>query len=255
MQNNELFNTTCLVTLQKSPLFAGLQEQVIDKMLQGFTRRVWARGTHLFPEQYELCFHIIISGRIEVSRCHPDTGRSITICLFGPGDGFDIITLLDGKIHDVILVMLDKVETMAAPMDKVRQWLVEHPDFNRRFFPYLGKQMRYLEDLSTDLALHNTITRLARLILHFVDQEHNFPVSRSYPVHLINDFSHDALASMIGTVRTVINRHLHQLKKEGVIEFHRGYIAVKNLEKLALHAGQTLHKLKKTNKIQHNSYR
>ena len=249
MRSDSPFYPDCLRALQRSPLFEGLHKQFLNKMLREFTRKTWSRNSHLSYEQHQLYFHIIISGRIEVTRNHPDTGRSITMWLLGPGDGFDIITLLDGKRHYVILVTLDDVETVTAPLKKVRQWLVDYPDFNCRFLPYLGKQMRYLEDLSTDLALHDTITRLARLILHYVDRKHFPPDNSLHPVLLINDFSHDALARMVGSVRTVVNRHLLQLKKDGAVEFHRGFLAVKDLETLASHAGKTLHELNRRHKI------
>ena len=245
MRPDSEFYPRCLQVLEKSPLFGGLPKQSLDRMMQEFAWKTWPGRLHLPAEQHELYFHIIISGRIEVSRNHPDTGRSVTMWLLGPGDGFDIITLLDGKYHDAIFVTLDNVETLVAPVDTVRQWLLNHPDFNRSFLPYLGRQMRYLENLSTDLVLHDTITRLARLILHYVDRDHLFDNQSHYPVALINDLSHDALARMIGSVRSVVNRHMQQLKKDGAVQFHRGFIAVKDLEMLVLHAGKALAELKK----------
>jgi len=104
--------------------------------------------------------------------------------------------------------------------------------------------MRQLENLSTDLALHDTVTRLARLILHYVDLRNSSPLTGKYPLRLINDFSHDTLACMVGSVRTVVNRNLQQLKKEGAVDFHRGHLTVKNLETLAAQAGTLLHEYK-----------
>ncbi len=231
--------------LKNSSLFAGLEETVLEKMLLMFTRRTWTCGSRLSGEQNMVRFHIILSGRIKVVRSHPDTGRSITLWLFGPGDGFDIITLLDNEVHDVVPVALDDIALLTTPLETMRQWIIDHPDFNRCFLPYMGKLMRQMEDLSSSLALHDTITRLSGLILHFVESDRLADLDNTYPVALINDLSHDSLASMVGSVRTVINRHLQHLKKEGVVEFHRGFLAVKNLEKLAAHAGRSLHELNK----------
>lgn len=237
--------------LRKSPLFAGLQDDTLEKMLLLFTRRTWTSGSRLSREQNVLRFHIILSGRVKVVRSHPDTGRSITLWLFGPGDGFDIITLLDNEVHEVVPVALDDIEILTTPLDTMRQWIIDHPDFNRCFLPYMGKLMRQMEDLSSSLALHDTITRLSGLILHFVELDRLADIDDTYPVALINDLSHDSLASMVGSVRTVVNRHLQHLKKEGIVEFHRGFLAVKNLEKLAAHAGRTLHQLNKQDEKRH----
>jgi hypothetical protein len=72
--------------------------------------------------------------------------------------------------------------------------------------PYLGKPIRTLEELASDLSLHDTATRLAKLILRHVDHENQPP-----ELKLINDVSNKELASMIGSVRVVVNRHLTKL--------------------------------------------
>ncbi len=237
------FYQNSLQILQQSPLCKGLNRQLLEDMMQLFTRRCWGKGTRLSEQQSRNYFHIILRGRLKLTRMHPETGRAITLWLLGPGDGYDIISLLDGREHDIIPVVLDELETLTTRADIARKWITEHPEFNRCFLPYIGEQMRRLEDLSTNLALHDTITRLARLILHYVDLKKSSPHPQNkYPVRLINDFSHETLAGMVGSVRTVINRHLQQLKKDGTVDFHRGHLTVKNLEQLALQAGQFLHR-------------
>ncbi len=242
MQPDAPFYDECFHALQESPFCRGLNEQLLAEMLQLFIRRTWSRGSRIMASQHQDSFHILIRGRIELTRIHPETGRKITLWFLGPGDGYDIISLLDGKGHDIVPVVLDDVETLTTRLETMRHWILHHPDFNRSFLPYVGRRMRDLENLSTDLALHDTITRLARLILNHVDTDLHAPASHNYPVRLINDLSHDALAAMVGSVRTVVNRHLQQLKKEGAVDFHRGHLSVTNLEALASQAGSLLHR-------------
>ncbi len=243
MRPDAPFYPECFRALQESPFCRGLNERLLEDMLRLFIRRTWSRGMHIPEEQCRESFHIIIRGRIELTRCHPDSGRRLTLWFLGPGDGYDIISLLDGREHDIMPVVLDDVETLTTRAETMRQWILRHPDFNRSFLPYVGRRMRELENLSTDLALHDTITRLARLILHHVDPDPVSPAGHTYPVRLINDLSHDALAAMVGSVRTVVNRHLQQLKKAGAVDFHRGHLAVTDLEALAAQAGSFLHRM------------
>ncbi|HFQ90025.1 MAG TPA: Crp/Fnr family transcriptional regulator [Desulfobulbus sp.] len=243
MRPDAPFYPECFRALQESPFCRGLNEQLLEDMLRLFIRRTWSRGSRIMENRHQDSFHILIRGRIELTRMHPETGRKITLWFLGPGDGYDIISLLDGSGHDIMPVVLDEVETLTTSLETMRQWIFMHPDFNRSFLPYVGRRMRELENLSTDLALHDTITRLARLILHHVDPECRSHGGPAYPVRLINDLSHDALASMVGSVRTVVNRHLQQLKKQGAVDFHRGHLAVTNLEALAAQAGRYLHRI------------
>ena len=151
----------------------------------------------------------------------------VTLFLLGPGDAFDVISLLDGEPHLVSLEAWDDLELLSTPVDEARQWVEQHPEFNCGFLPYLGRQMRVLAGLAGDLALHDTETRLARLILRHLnhgDLGHQLP--------LIRDLSHEALGEMIGSVRVVVSRQLKHWQHEGVIVTQRGKLVTQELEAL-----------------------
>ncbi len=226
--------------LQQSPLFSGLASSAIEEILTRCRRETWKRRRQLPMEETWQRFHILLSGRVRLSRSNAESGRMITLFLLGPGDPFCIFSLLDGKPHDVMLETLDDVTLLSLPMDEARQWLDEHPEFNRQLLPYLGEQMCSLAGLATDLALHDTETRLARLILRHVDsgtqQQHVTP-------RLINDLSHESLAEMIGSVRVVVNRQLQHWKQEGIVDAHRGHLEVEALQELVRRAEEHPHKV------------
>ncbi|VAW96378.1 hypothetical protein MNBD_GAMMA19-1234 [hydrothermal vent metagenome] len=219
-------STRCLT---QSALFSGLSASAITDIVTRCRRETWKRRRLLPMEETWKRFHILLSGRVRLSRSNPENGRVITLFLLGSGDPFCIFSLLDGKPHDVMLETLDDVTLLSLPMDEARQWLDEHQAFNRKLLPYLGEQMCSLAGLASDLALHDTETRLARLILRHVDadtkQQHVTP-------RLINDLSHESLAEMIGSVRVVVNRQLQQWKQEGIIDAHRGHLEVEALQEL-----------------------
>ncbi len=233
------FYTDSLQCLKGSTLFGQLDEATLADILQRCRRETWKRRRHLPVEETWQRFHILLSGRVRISRSNPETGRMITLFLLGPGDPFCTFSLLDGKPHDVMLETLDHVSLLSLPMEEARLWVGEHPKFNSALLPYLGEQMNTLADLAADLALHDTETRLARLILHHVDvpsvvkQKHISP-------RLINNLSNESLAEMIGSVRVVVNRQLQHWKQEGIIDTHRGYLMVEKLNDLTRRAKQKL---------------
>ena len=227
MQPDSPIFATCYKRLQRSPLFAGLDGEILRQMLAAFSFKTWSRKTPAMnSRQTREKFYVIISGRLRVNRINPETGRELTVALLGPGDGFDIISLLDHQEHEVATTALDDLETICTPIDNVRAWIREHPELNRTFLPYLGEQLRWLEELATDISLHDTLTRLVHLILR-----HTHPGQRP-ELELIHDLSHEELAGMIGSVRAVVNRHLQNFKKEGIVETHRNHLVVKNLHAL-----------------------
>ena len=172
MRTDSPFYAHCFNVLRQSPLFAGLDGGTNRDMLLYFRRETWMKNSPAMNSKQTLeRFYVIVSGRMTVSQINPDTGRELTIFLLGPGDIFDVICLLDHKEHEVVVTAVDDLEVLSAPLNTVRDWIERHPEFNRTLLPYLGKQIRTLEELASDLSLHDTWTRLTKLILRNVDQD------------------------------------------------------------------------------------
>ena len=236
MQRDPDYYSHCKQVLSHSPLFEGLANGLLDDMLSLFRRDTWRRGVQLDPVIFQERFYLLIDGRLEVMRINPETGRSITLSLLGPGDGIDVVTLLNTQLHEVAPVALDDISLISVPIQDARSWIDRHPEFNRNFLPYLGKQMRQMEDLATDLALHDTMTRLARLILRHIAPEHPDASKDNHPLVLINDLHDESLARMVGSVRQVINRHLQHWRKQGILHKQKFQMQVTDLESLHAYA-------------------
>jgi len=217
-------------TLSRSSLFGDLDENVIRGILDECKEVTWKRGETIDPEAGMRSMYVIIKGRVKVTQVDPESGRSIALFLLKEGDIFDVFSLLDGKEHIVFPIPMDHVSLLSISLERAREWIEAHPEFNRAFLPYLGKQMRELEAFGESLVFHDTTTRLANLILKHTDTCETD--SEHYPVKLINNLSHESLAEMIGSVRSVVSTQMHKLKEEGVILSKRGHLAVENLEKL-----------------------
>jgi len=230
------FYAGSLQCLKASTLFGQLDELVLADILQRCRRETWKHRRLLPLDETWQRFHILLSGRVRLGRSNPETGRMITLFLHGPGDSFCLFSLLDGQPHDLMLETLDDVALLSMPMAEARQWVDEHPAFNRTLLPYIGQQMSALVNLASDLALHDTEARLARLILRHIDE--------TAPAHieprLINDLSHESLAEMIGSVRIVVNRQLQHWKQAGIVDSHRGYLMVQKLNELTQRAEHKL---------------
>lgn len=196
-------------------------------MMPLFQRKAWPKNSAIADRmRTSERFYVLLSGRLKVSRANPETGREQTIFLLGPGDVFDVVCLLDGEPHDVDATTIDDLEVLSASLGEVRDWIERYPKFNDTFLRYLGEQIRTLEELATDLSLYDTWTRLAKLVVTHMDPEH------PHKLRLISDLSHEELASMIGSVRAVVNRHIQSLKEEGILKTGRKLLEITDLDKL-----------------------
>ncbi len=229
MTKESALYTKAYEVLQRSTLFGTLPSEVLEDILFECTEEYWHKAETLDPEIGTKYLYIIITGRLKVTHVDAETGRSLALFLKGEGDIFDIFSLLDGKEHVVFPVAMDNMNVLRIPLPRAREWIFEHPEFNQSFLPYLGEKMRELEAFGTSLVFHDVTTRLARLIL-----KHTHPksIAEHHPVHLINNLSHESLAELIGSVRSVVNTQMQKLKEGGVIVSKRGHMTVASLDKL-----------------------
>lgn len=214
--------------LRDSPLFQGIEEQTLHEMLLPLRLERWRRYSHVMePGDTVRHFYVLLDGRIKVTRQHPETGRELTLFLLGPGDGFNVISLLDGRLHDVDVIALDDVKALSAPVEQWHRWLEQYPPLRRALREFVGYRIKQLSDLAGELVLDDTMGRLLHLLLrHFNGDRH-----AGYP-NLIKDLSQEELAHMIGTVRPVVAHLLGELKREGIIDTAGGELHVLNLQRL-----------------------
>ena len=218
----------CQRVLKNAPLFTNLEATVLEDMLGICHFENRGKGEIVIsPKQSSDHLYLIIGGRAKVSVYNPDNGREQILFLIGPGDGFDVISLLDGEWHDAVATALDDLEILSTTLQQAREWINKYPDFNRAFLPYLGQQMHALADQVTNLSLYDTEARLARLIL-----QNLVPYKSNQDIDLINDLSQETLASMIGSVRVVVTRHLQKWKQKNIISGRRGDWSIQDLQAL-----------------------
>jgi len=214
--------------LRNSGLFRDVDEALLNDMLTRFQHESWARNRSVSAETVCDRFHVILSGRLQVVQVNEDTGRMVTLFLLVPGDAFDLLQLLTDKPCEGMFQARDDLDLLTLPISESREWIAAHPEFNRNFLPYLGQQMRELTHLAGDLALHDTETRLAHLIVRHLDKRD----SQHPHIEFINDLSHEVLAEMIGSVRAVVNRQLQHWRKDGIVSLDHGAIHIEKLEAL-----------------------
>ncbi len=218
--------------VKQSPLFASLPEELIQEIAQYFHLITWEKGEYINPDNLMTQFYFLQSGQLEMKRNNPDTGREVTLDMLYPGDSFDITTLLDGKPHDVILAPISSLQLISVPIEMMRKWIWIYPALNQQFLPYLAQKMREHEDLASNFVLHDTTTRLSRLILKHLNkiQSYKGREEDEQKTHLISGLSDEALARMIGSVRQVVNKQLQYWSSQGIVNKKRNQLIINDLD-------------------------
>lgn len=220
------------IAIARSPLFEGVDPHTVSTIASALTEEAWSKGGQIMgPAESNQRFRLVVEGRVKISRSDSRDGRDLTLWLLGPGDGFDIVSLLDGEPHTVTAWALDDVRTLSGPMSLWREWLERDHALRLAAHRYVAERLRELGELAADIALHDTSTRVANLLLRHFDARGS---------NLLRDLPQRELASMIGSVRIVVSRALAQMRRQGVVELHGGAIRAVDLKRLLANADAEL---------------
>ncbi len=228
MLKNSIHYKHCFDTLRESELFSNVDNEILDNMLELCQYETRSKGaTAISQHQANDFFYIIISGRAKVSVYNPHNGREHIMFLLSSGDTFDVIGLLDRKWNDAFATALENMEVLSTTVSQAREWIEQHPEFNKALLPYLGKQIHSLANQTSDLSLYDTEARLSRLILR------SLPNNRlTGDIKLLNELSQETLAAMVGSVRVIITRHLQKWKQDDIVSGKRGKWSLLDLQAL-----------------------
>ncbi len=229
MDDDTLSHEVIFNTLKQTYLFKNIDNKVLMRMIETYPLQKWSKNETIDNTLcLKQCF-ILIKGCMKITKIDPKTGRSITLFILQKGDLYDFFTLLDGKEHISFPVILENSVALKVPIEDMRILIESNYEFNISFLPYLGSKMRDLEEFGESLVFDDTATRLSKLILKHTSPNKD---KNHHPVKLINKLSHESIAEMIGSVRSVITTQMSKLKEEDIIISKRGHLAVKELEKL-----------------------
>lgn len=212
--------------LRKSILFKDVPRASLKDLLKLSSPKQWSIKKSILDTHKTLySFYIIISGRIKVYNFDSNNNRQLTLFILSSKDVFDVCTLINGCSHNVYYETLEKSEVLEIPIYNMKKWMDKNPLITKTFFKYLINKMQYLEESVIDACLESTPTRLAKLLIKNINVDNN-------KIEHISDLPHKELAQLIGTTRAVVNRHLQEFKKEGILIIDRRYIEVINIPKL-----------------------
>lgn len=220
--------------VKQAKLFAELPAMLLDKMQQDFHVISWSKGQYINAELLSQYFYVLLEGQVEFKKVNGETAREASVDVFYPGDSFDVMVLLDGKPHEVIIAPLNTVRLLSVPIETMRQWIWTYPEVNNQFLPYLAQKMREHEQRATSLVLHDTSTRLSRLLLKHIQKIKRYHGEQhcEHKQHLVNGLNDETLARMVGSVRQVVNKQLRHWQAQGILDKKRNQLIIKDLQAL-----------------------
>jgi CRP/FNR family transcriptional regulator, cyclic AMP receptor protein len=198
------------------PLFARLPDEVRAEIVVRMVPRQYRRGAVIFTEgEPATALYIVGSGTVRILKRSPN-GREQTLIFADAGDSFAEVPLFDHGPYPASAEAFTDVLVYALPAVDITRLVRTTPVFAENAVAVFAARNRRLTEIVENLAFRPVIGRLARTLL---DDPH--------------EQTQTEMAAMVGAAREMVNRSLHTLEREGIIEMVGGHIAILDRDRLA----------------------
>ena len=215
--------------LAQIPYFAGLDSPTLTEIGRVVRRRTFAAGETILIEG-KPCdgLYFVIDGQVRLIRGSAE-GREHVLRVLGPGATFNDVAIFDGGPNSDGAVAVGVTTVGSIPKANMMAFVDRHPQVGKAALKLLSSRQRTLGTVVEDLALRDVTTRVARLLLGCMGQHaHIVEKAPDACAHI----THQEIASMVGSVREVVQRALKELERDGTIALERSRIRVRDQVKL-----------------------
>jgi CRP/FNR family cyclic AMP-dependent transcriptional regulator len=218
---------TELSFLENVPIFADLEEPELKTIEKLGLRKKYKKGNIVVLEkEMGAALFVIISGKVKIVRTDED-GREVILSIFGPGEFFGEMSLLDGLARSASVVALAKAELFMIHRRDFLKLLHEHPQVAISLLGELTTRLRKADTQIKSLSLKDASGRVANVILMLAD---DIGVFRKGKVEIDELPLQQDMANMAGTSRETVSRMIHQFIREGHLQLEGNKLTINDYE-------------------------
>jgi CRP-like cAMP-binding protein len=203
-----------------APLLANVDEQDVRALAEMGEPRHFVAGQSIFSEgDPGDALYTIVRGSVRIVVVSA-TGREATLATLGRGDSLGELALLDGLPRSASAVATEATTTLLVARVDFRRWLLERPQAGVAMLETLGQRLRRTNDAVTDLSFLELPQRIAKRLLVLAETAGGAVEGREVRV------TQAALASMVGSSREAVNKHLNHFEEAGWVGLRRGVVSI-----------------------------
>jgi len=212
-----------MALIQQIPLFTDLPQTQLSSLVGTLERRTYRKGQVILRQGDEgNSLFVIVAGRVRVYTISAD-GHELTVWIYGEGDFFGEMALLNGEPRSASAMAMQKTELLVLHRQDFRNHLLSNPSTAIHIIETLSQRLRATTANAEELFSMNVTQRIARKLLELSER---YGVLQDDGVMIDLDLSQDAIASLAGTTRESANRTLSQMRNQGILDVERVRIRV-----------------------------
>lgn len=190
-------------SLAQVALFANLDSESLGELSAVVRRRGFRAGEVIFhrddPGQV---LYVIREGKVKITINSPE-GHEVVLAVFGPGDYFGELALLDGQPRSASAVALEDVETYALQRSDFIRAVMSHPRIAVQVMNVLSRRLRQTDTMIEDLLFLDVHGRVAKKLLDLAEL-HGVRTPEGILIDM--RLTQSDLAALVGASRESVNK-------------------------------------------------
>lgn len=211
------------------PLFADLDGESLRQLAAVAHRRAFHTGDVIFhrgdPGQV---LYVIRLGKVRIFLTSPD-GQEVALAVFGPGECFGELALLDGQPRSAAAEAIEPVETYTLQRADFISAVMHHPQIAIQVMNVLSCRLRQTDEMVQDLLFLDVHGRVAKKLLE-LSETHGVRTPEGVRIEL--RLTQGELAAMVGASRESVNKVMGYLTEKQYITTDKHRTTVTRLAEL-----------------------
>ncbi len=214
-------------SLQTSCLFKDFTEKDITNMLIETRYKItdFAKDEIIAIEGDQIShIGIILEGTVEIQKNYP-SGKTITVTRMKRGKLFgEVIIFSEMKTYPSTVISTDDSKVLFISKPDIINLCRTHTVFLNNFMGLLSNKILFLNAKLRNLSYQTIREKIVSYLLDEYTRQNNLIL------HI--PFSRKEMAEQFGTTRPSLSRELINMKNDGLIDFAKKTIEIKDLERL-----------------------
>ncbi len=215
------------VSLSSCFLFRDLPKESLARVAALAKTRKFSRKQTIFSVgDVGDALYGIIAGKVRIV-ANAEDGREVFLNILNSGAVFGEVAVIDGKSRTAGAIAIEDSVLWAIERTEFLRLLHEDPELSVHLLQVFCERIRWTSGLVEDSVFLNVPHRLGKRLLQLVSTNGE-QVEEGYRLRI----SQGELAQFLSVSRQVVNQHLQDWRKSGVVSLTRGSITILDMEGL-----------------------
>ena len=219
--------------LHQSPLFASLDQEGAQALMESLTEQIVAKGEILFHEgEFGDHLFLILEGKVKLGHASTD-GRESLMAVLGPGEMFGELSLFDPGLRAATATALTQARVLRLGNTQLMPWLAGRPEVAAALLQALARRLRRTNETMADLVFSDVPGRVAKALMELGEK---FGTLIPGGLLVTHDMTQEELAQLVGASRETVNKALADFAQRGWISLESRQVLILDVERLGKRA-------------------